>query len=320
MEQNVSLIGFGEAGSTFACAGRWCKRVHVYDLQTETRLERDAMLAAYREAEVVGAAHLADALSQSNLILSLVTADQALLAAAAAADHILPNSLYCDMNSVAPQTKQAAAQLIDAAGGRYLDVAVMAPVNPARLSVPLLLSGSGAQEAAGRLSALGFANLSVVGETVGHASSVKMIRSVMIKGLEALTAECMLAAEAAGVREEVIASLDASEPTGSWAARADYYLDRMLVHGLRRAAEMEEAVKTLQGVGVRAPMTRATVLRQRQIGELALGPAIEGLSEKIARVHAATRRVKLPDKAPLSSRRGADMKLEMRRKTGATNR
>lgn len=281
MEQVIGLIGFGEAGSTFARAGDWAVAAHIFDVKTDDAATRDAMLARYVEAGVSAADNLADALNGVSLIMSLVTADQALAVAQAAAPLIAPGALYCDLNSVAPQTKLAAAQAIEAAGGHYVDVAVMAPVDPARLNVPLLLSGARAGEAEGRLQALGFAKTRVVGEDVGRASSIKMIRSVMIKGIEALTAECVLAASAADVLDEVLASLDASERPRPWDVRADYNLDRMLVHGLRRAAEMEEVVKTLEGLGTGAAMTRGTVERQRAIGALGVKVPPEGLGAKM---------------------------------------
>ncbi|RZJ99443.1 MAG: DUF1932 domain-containing protein, partial [Novosphingobium sp.] len=94
--------------------------------------------------------------------------------------------------------------------------------------------------------------------------AIKMIRSVMVKGLEALTAEMMLGAEAADVTDEVLASLDASEKPRPWAERAAYNLERMATHGLRRAAEMEESAKTLSALGVEPIMTAGTVRRQRE--------------------------------------------------------
>ncbi|WP_030541012.1 NAD(P)-dependent oxidoreductase [Sphingobium sp. DC-2] len=284
MEQEVGLIGFGEAGSTFALAGDWRARAHVFDAKTNSPGDRDAMLAAYGAAHVLGARFMEDALSGVDLVLSLVTADQAPAVAEAAAECLAPGAIYCDLNSVAPQTKQAAAQVIEAAGGHYVDVAVMAPVDPARLSVPLLLSGAQAEQAKARLGALGFANMRVAGEAVGRASAIKMIRSVMVKGMEALTAECVLAAEAAGVRAEVLASLDASEKAKPWEARADYNLDRMLVHGIRRAAEMEEVVKTLEALGTGAAMTRGTVERQRAIGALGVKAPPAGIEGKVAAI------------------------------------
>jgi hypothetical protein len=111
-----------------------------------------------------------------------------------------------------------------------------------------------------------------------------MIRSVMVKGIEALTAECMLAAAQAGVLDEVLGSLDASERPRSWPERADYNLDRMLVHGVRRAAEMEEVVRTLEGLGTGADLTRGTVSRQRAIGALGVKTPPHGLAAKIGRI------------------------------------
>lgn len=287
MQDRIALIGFGEAGSTFARSGGW-EAACVFDRKTDTA-EAKAMQARYDEAGVTGAVTLAEALAGRPLVLSLVTADQALAAAEAAAPHLAPNALYCDGNSVAPQTKQEAARAVEAAGAHYVDLAILAPVDPARLAVPLLLSGGHAERAANALAALGFQNISIAGEAVGRASSIKMIRSVMVKGIEALTAECVLAAEAAGVRDEVLASLDASERPRPWEARADYNLDRMLIHGLRRAAEMEEVVKTLEALGTGAAMTRGTVERQRAIGTLGLNTPPEGLGPKLAAIEERTK-------------------------------
>lgn len=236
----ISLIGFGEAGQAFAGDRPW----RAFDIAPQkTR-----------------ATSLAEALAGADLILSVVTADQALIVAQQAAALIAGGALYCDMNSVAPDTKQAAAAAIEAAGGRYVDVAVMAPVDPKRLAVPLLVSGPHAGAATTALREAGFFHVRVVGSTVGKASAIKMIRSVMIKGVEALTAEMMLAARAADVEADVLASLGED-----WADKADYNLERMTTHGLRRAAEMEEAAKTLESLGIDPLMTRSTIVRQREM-------------------------------------------------------
>ena len=277
MVQDVTLIGFGEAGMAFATAASWKQRAVAYDIA----LERQSAAA---EAGVVAARSAQKALQNAPVILSLVTADQALTAAREYAPLIAPGALWCDMNSVAPETKRAAAAAIEANAGRYVDVAVLAPVKPAPLSVSLLLAGASAGAAQGALAGLGFTNLRIVGDAVGRASAVKMIRSVMVKGLEALTAEMLLAAAAAGVTDEVLASLDASERSVSWAERADYNLDRMLVHGLRRAAEMSESSDTLRGLGVTPMMTENIVGWQQALGELALSPVPQGLDTKLAAI------------------------------------
>ena len=251
----VALIGFGEAGETFARAGAWSGRATGWDVLPERR-------ALMRECGVEAAADAAQALAGAEVVLSLVTADAVRAATRAYAPLLRQGALWCDMNSVAPGTKREAARAIGAAGARYADVAVMAPVDK-RLAVPLLLAGPRADEAAALLGALGFSDTHVVGEEVGRASAIKMIRSVMVKGIEALTFECAAAAREAGVFDEVMASLDASERDWNWARRVAYNVERMETHGERRAAEMEEVCRTLAELGVEPVMSRGTVQRQR---------------------------------------------------------
>lgn len=274
----ITFIGFGEAGMAFAegIAGP----VVAYDCKTGVAATRNGKLHDYAATSMAWAETNRAAVAEAKLIVSLVTADQALAAARETARSITRGALYCDMNSVAPETKDAAAQAIGEAGGRYVDVAVMAPVQPLRRAVPLLVSGPHEAAAVEALRAAGFSSVSGLSGPVGAASSVKMIRSVMVKGMEALTAECMLAAHRAGVLEDVVASLDASASTAAWAAKADYNLDRMIVHGRRRAEEMEEVIKTLDALGVSAAMTRATVKHQRAIGQMDLAPT-GGLADKL---------------------------------------
>jgi len=224
---------------------------------------------------------LEDALAGVSLAISLVTADQALAVAQAAAGAIAPGTVYCDCNSVAPATKRAAAAAIESAGSRYVDVAVMAPVGPQKLSVPLLLSGAAAAGAAERLAAAGFTSLRVVGPDIGRASTIKMLRSVMYKGMEALTAECLIACAQADVTEEVLASFG-----NDWASGADYRLDRMLAHGIRRAAELREVCATLEGLGIDPVMSRGTVAWEQRLGDLVVGAIPEGLDAKLALIAA----------------------------------
>ncbi|PXW79209.1 3-hydroxyisobutyrate dehydrogenase-like beta-hydroxyacid dehydrogenase [Blastomonas natatoria] len=276
MMGNATFIGFGEAGRAFAWPG-----ARAFDRKTDMLAERGAMLAAYADAGVRGEDDAATALAGAGVVLSLVTADQAVAASRSYAPMLESGALWLDMNSVAPASKADAAALIEAVGGRYVDVAVMAPVLPQRRNVPLLVSGPHAADAAEVLQALGFANVSIAGDAIGQASAIKMIRSVMVKGLEALSAECAMAASRAGVLDAVTASLDASWKPQGWAERFDYNLDRMMAHGLRRAAEMEEVAATLADLGVDPVMTRGTIQRQREIGTLRLSPPA-GLTAKLA--------------------------------------
>ncbi|PKP94500.1 MAG: NAD(P)-dependent oxidoreductase [Alphaproteobacteria bacterium HGW-Alphaproteobacteria-16] len=278
MAQQVAYIGFGEAGQAFARPGD-----RAFDIKTTDVAGRNAKLTEYAAADVVGCDTAAEALRDATLVISLVTADQALPVARDDAPLLVSGALWLDMNSVAPGTKRAAAAAIEAAGGRYVDVAVMAPVDPARHAVPLLVSGPHAEAGAKALNDIGFTRVSIAGPNIGDASAIKMIRSVMVKGIEALSAECILAASRAGVADAVLASLDASWKAQSWSERVDYNLDRMLAHGVRRAAEMEEVAKTLTELGVDPAMTRGTIARQRELGALGRTPP-EGLTAKLAAI------------------------------------
>ncbi|MFB0612262.1 NAD(P)-dependent oxidoreductase [Aurantiacibacter poecillastricola] len=276
-QPKVALIGFGEAGETFVREGGW-SGVKGWDILAERR-------AAMPRAGVGLGEDCGEVLATADVILSLVTADQALDAAREYAPYLPQQAMWFDMNSVAPQTKAMAAEAVEAVNVRYVDVAIMAPVDVG-LSVPLLVAGNKADEAVETLETLGFTDVREVGKTVGRASAIKLCRSIMVKGLEALTAEMVLASSQAGVLDEVLASLDASEKPMQWAERADYNLDRMLKHGGRRAAEMYEAAEMLRAMNTSAAMSDQTVAWHQQLGNLELTPPPETLSAKIEAIRA----------------------------------
>jgi 3-hydroxyisobutyrate dehydrogenase-like beta-hydroxyacid dehydrogenase len=212
-----------------------------------------------------------------------VTAEQALIAARSALQSLSLGTLWLDCNSCAPDTKRLAAELIEAAGGRYMDVAVMAPVYPKRHKVPLLIAGPHAAAAQETLLTLEMCP-EIAGDAVGQASEIKMIRSVMIKGLEALTAECLLAARRAGVEDQVLASLQASHPQIEWRGQTAYNLERMMVHGARRAAEMREVAATVAALGLPNRMSAATAIWQDELAQRGVGVIEEDLISQLNRI------------------------------------
>lgn len=260
----IAIVGFGEAGQIYAQDLASAADVRVWDKKfLSHQAEHLQGLAA--QISVQPASSLADALDGAQLVLSLVTAGNALDVAEQAAPLLRTNQIFLDFNSVAPETKRAAAKAIAAGDGDYLDVAVMAPVPPKRLATPLLIGGQAAGFAAEALQALG-CNARAASERIGDVSAIKMCRSVMIKGLEALTTECLSAAQQYGVEEAVLASLHASFPSLGWNDQLPHYLiSRVAEHGVRRAEEMGEVVKTLQDVGVSAAMSHATQQIQAEL-------------------------------------------------------
>ncbi|HEY4981426.1 MAG TPA: DUF1932 domain-containing protein [Pseudolabrys sp.] len=263
----VSFIGFGEAGQAIASGLResGIERIAAWDiLFPEPAGER--LRAAGEKIGVRLANSAADAVAETDMIISAVTAASSLEAARSVAPHLTAKPYYLDINSVSPGRKRETAKLLGESA-RYVDVAVIAPIHPARHRTPLLISGPHAEEISPLLRELEM-QLSVVGPDTGDAAAIKMIRSVMIKGIEALTLECFLAATRAGVLDEVTASLKNNYPTLDWRKIADYNLERMASHGERRAAEMEESAATLRELGLDPLMVDATVRRQREMGAI----------------------------------------------------
>lgn len=281
----IVLLGFGEAGQAFARG--WAKdvrsRVVTYDTKLCDPAQRGQITDACAHIGIDVAESLSVALGASHHIFSLVTADRAYEAAFQAAEHIRRGAYFLDCNSCSPATKKASEAKIVEAGGRYIDVALMAPVAPKLHRTPLLISGAHAEAAGTWLETLDM-NPSIVGSHVGQASAIKMLRSVMIKGLEALTAECMLAARHAGVDDAVLASLQASDPGWDWEGRSSYNLERMMVHGERRAAEMDEVATTLAELGLPNRMALATAIWQRELAALDLEGGRNSLANRADRI------------------------------------
>ncbi|HXX07910.1 MAG TPA: DUF1932 domain-containing protein [Pseudolabrys sp.] len=263
----VSFIGFGEAGQAIASGLRdtGIERIAAWDIlfpeAAGARLKSAGEAIGVRVAPSAG-----DAVRDSDMIISAVTAASSLEAARSVAPHLAGNPYYLDINSVSPGRKQETAALLGERT-RYVDIAVVAPIHPDRHRTPLLISGPHAEGISPLLRELEM-QLTVVGPEVGSAAAIKMIRSVMIKGIEALTLECFLAAARAGILEEVTASLKNNYPGLNWVEIADYNLERMASHGERRAAEMEESAATLRQLGLDPLMVDSTVKRQREMGAM----------------------------------------------------
>jgi 3-hydroxyisobutyrate dehydrogenase-like beta-hydroxyacid dehydrogenase len=264
----LCFIGFGEAGQAIASGLR---DAGVTSIAAWDILFPKGEGATLKQAgEAIGArlaTSAADAVANSDIIVAAVTAESSLAAAQSAAPHISGNPYYLDINSVSPGRKQETARLLDGTA-RYVDVAILAPIHPKRHKTPLLLAGPHAQAVLPLLVDELEMQGAIASDEVGAAAALKMIRSVMIKGIEALTAECFLAAQRAGITDDVAASLKNNYPALDWPKVIAYNLERMASHGIRRADEMEQVAATLSELGIAPLMTEATVARQREMGEL----------------------------------------------------
>lgn len=270
--QRTALIGFGEAGSTLGAdlAGSGCE-VSTYDILLDDPKARAEMLARIERAHVKPADSFAAAVAGADLVISAVTASSSGEVAALGGKHLASGQVFLDINSVSPASKQSSCRAVESSGADYVEAAVMAPVPPYRLKVPMLLGGRRAEDVALRLARLGM-NAKAISDDIGVASAVKMCRSVIIKGIESLAVESMLAARHFGAEEQVLASLNETFPSMGWDKDLpDYLISRVAEHGRRRAAEMREVARTLQDAGFVPLMASAIAQRQdRLIDEMNL--------------------------------------------------
>ncbi|MEJ2624752.1 MAG: DUF1932 domain-containing protein [Pseudolabrys sp.] len=264
---HIAFIGFGEAGQAIASGLRdgGIECISAWDILFP-KPEGEKLKAAGNEMGVRLAASVQDAMRDSDIVISAVTAASSYEAARSVAPHLAGNPWYLDINSVSPGRKRETAGLLDGKV-RYVDVAVIAPIHPKRHRTPLLIAGPQAEEVAPLLREMDM-TLKVVSPEIGKAAAIKMIRSVMIKGIEALTLECYLAASRAGLLDEVLVSMRNNYPGLDFEHMGDYNIERMASHGERRAAEMEESAATLRELGLDPLMVEATVKRQREMGAI----------------------------------------------------
>jgi len=276
MRPRVCLLGFGEVGQLLAVElHSRVERLAVWDLEFA-----DAASAPSRAAFALDlkSPDLAHAMAEVNVVISAVTAAQIGEAARSVAPHLSRNAWYFDLNSTSPAARREAGALIDAAGGRYVEAAIMSPIAPRGAASPMLLGGAHAADFLPLAQQLGFTSAEVLSGKLGAASAAKMCRSVVVKGLEALILESLLSARRHGVEEAVLASLE-SLRIEDWRKGGRYMISRALVHGKRRAEEMREVARTVSEAGLLPHMSGACVEWQQWAGEHSTEDVHENLAQ-----------------------------------------
>ena len=245
----VAVLGLGEAGSRLAVdlasAGT---DVCGYDPEPA------------RGARGIARAHDHEsAVAHCDVVLSVNTAKAALGVAAETLPALRRGMIYADLNTASPALKREIAALVAEAGARFADVALLGPVPVHGLGTRALVSGEGASAFADALGPLGMP-IEVLSERAGDAATLKLLRSVFMKGLAASTIESMQAAEAAGCAEWLERELGAviGEPL------LERLLEGSRKHAARRVDEMEAARDLLLELGIepRIAASSATLLAE----------------------------------------------------------
>lgn len=256
----VAIVGYGEVGSILGAAlsAAGVARVSAFDVLVDDVAWRTRAQERAARDRVHLAATRAEALARAHLVLCAVTAASTEAASRQIAQHVAKDAFVLDLNSASPQTKTRCATLIGEAGGRYVEAAVMTSVPPHGIRAPMLVGGPHATTLLPHLERLGF-DAKLGASTFGVVSATKLCRSIVIKGMEALIVESLLAARHHGVEREVLASLGDTFPGLDWERQATYFWKRVVAHGRRRAEEMQEAAAMVEDAGLMPHMARATV-------------------------------------------------------------
>lgn len=272
----IGFVGFGEAAYHIAKGLRQpgIASIAAFDIKVTDRVRERA-----RETETRLVDTNRDLAEACEIMLSAVTADQALNAAHQNAPYLTSHHVYADLNSVSPGVKQSIARVIEGTGAPFAEIAMMAPVPPYGHKVPMLAGGGGAPEFVQKLAPFGI-SAEIVSREVGTAAATKMFRSIIVKGMEALITECVLGATRYDADERVFASLAESFPGIKWKELADYMVGRVVVHGERRAREMEEVAATLREIGIEPIMAEAIVRRMDWSVEAGLKQMFQGEAPK----------------------------------------
>jgi 3-hydroxyisobutyrate dehydrogenase-like beta-hydroxyacid dehydrogenase len=277
--EQIGIVGFGEVGGIFAAGLRdkpGVRMVSAWDLKFADPRQQAAERARAAGMNVTAHPSMASLCAASTLVISAVTASNTLAVAREAAPHLQPGALFLDLNSASPGTKQQCAALVDGAGAHYVEAGVMTSVPPYGLRVPMLLGGARAAELAEALAAWGL-DTRAVSERLGVASAIKMSRSVMIKGLEALVIESYATARAYGVEDHVLPTLQETFPSIDWSRQGGYFFSRVVQHGQRRAEEMREAANTVREAGFAPVMAAAIAEKQQWVADQAKAGVFDGL-------------------------------------------
>jgi 3-hydroxyisobutyrate dehydrogenase-like beta-hydroxyacid dehydrogenase len=266
----IAFIGFGEVGKRFArdliANDGIC--IAAYDIITDDPARRPVMEEATRAIGVTCATSANSACRGADIVISAVTADKTEAVAADAARFLTAGQIYLDVNSASPSTKKRAAAAVNTSGASYVEAAVMAAVLQPGIRVPILAGGPAAEAAAIRLNKLGM-NLTPVASEYGRASAIKLCRSIMIKGIEALMVDCARASRHWDVERDVFGSLGQTFPSILWSDLAHAMAERVAKHGVRRAAEMREAAEMLTEIGLDPALARAVANAQERGAHLA---------------------------------------------------
>ena len=254
------FIGFGEAAYNIAAGLKeeGLGDIGAYDVNAVAPQLGELIRKRAAEVGVTLFDRMEDACATGDFIVSSTSGKVALTVAKSVIPQLKGAKVYVDTNSAAPKVKTEIAKLPRQDGVAFCDAAVMGTVPGNRHKVPMFLTGDGAEKFKAAFSQYGM-KLTVLDAEVGGGSAIKMLQSVVMKGLPQLMFESFEAAQKYGVLDTLVASLSTSLNGKTVEQLANTFSARTMIHAGRRSSEMKDAIATLDDLGVDAAMSKATV-------------------------------------------------------------
>lgn len=267
----VAFLGFGELGSTLARAlkERGGLRVRAWSRVPPDEPAAEALDARLRGSGAERAGSIEEAVTGAGAVLAVVPGAAAEELAHRCVPHLDRECVYADLSAATPAVKVAAAELVAARCALYADVAVLGTVAASGAAVPLLASGPGVEAFRALVEPAGL-RVTALEAAAGDATLVKLLRSVYMKGRDALVLEMMVAARHHGLERVVAESIAGPGEEVPFPALAERILSALAVHAERRAHELRSAGAVVRESGVEPLVTEAGAERLARLAALGL--------------------------------------------------
>lgn len=268
-QHRLGFIGYGEIGSTLGAGlrGAGLAEVASYDSGAFDGPYATLIQERARAAGVVLLRSPAELAARSDILVGVTPGSASVASATDFMPYLQARHLFIDIASATPKVKQAVAAALEGSGARVADGSIVGTPKDG-LALPILASGPAAEAVRDALAPWGM-RIDPVGPELGTASAIKILRSVLIKGIEALLDEMLLGARRYGLDDAVLASASRTlaRPFPELAAGL---LTTGVIHAKRRAEEAGMAAEALADVGIDPIMTRSTEARLQWVEALGL--------------------------------------------------
>jgi len=275
----LGLVGYGEIGSTLGrgLRGAGLQQVAAYDIAAFEGPYAALIQSRAKDAGVRLVRSAAELAACSDLILGVTPGSSSLASADALAGSLEARHVFVDVASATPKVKQGVAARLSATGARLADASIMGSPRDGH-GLEILTSGPAGDFFREAMTPWGM-NVSVVGPEIGTASGIKIIRSVLMKGMEAVVLECLLGARAYGIQDTIVAS--AARSLGKpFPDTVNSLLTTDVIHAARRSEEAAMSAEALADAGIEPVMTRATAARLAWVAALGMKEHFGGVVPK----------------------------------------